>query len=99
MGSKRRRPWLVEELRGEGSDLQTLGLSCISNDAQGERLEVIRDAEIGATLRDAQLGSMIWFSISTSFGRFMVGRGQRGPVEPGARQELHAAASRRAWMR
>ena len=36
----RGRPWLVEELRGEASDLQTLCLSCIADDAQGERLEV-----------------------------------------------------------
>jgi hypothetical protein len=46
----RGRPWLVEEIRGEGSDLETLGLSCISDDAQGERLEVLWDAEIGARL-------------------------------------------------
>jgi hypothetical protein len=44
----RGRPWLVEEVRGEASDLQTLNLSCISDDAQGERLEIIWDAEIGA---------------------------------------------------
>jgi hypothetical protein len=50
----RGRPWLVEEVRGEGRDLQTLGLSCISDDAQGERLEVLWDAEIGATLLGAQ---------------------------------------------
>ena len=46
----RGRPWLVEESRGEGSELQTLCLSCISDDAQGERLEVPWDAEIGAKL-------------------------------------------------
>lgn len=48
----RGRPWLVEELRGEGTDLQTLCLSCISDDAQGERLEVLWDAEIGAEILD-----------------------------------------------
>ena len=48
----RGRPWLVEELRGEATDLQTLTLSCISDDAQGERLEVVWDAEIGAVLLD-----------------------------------------------
>src|SRR6266436_822237 len=48
----RGRPWLVEELRGEASDLQTLSLSCISDDAQGERLEVLWDAEIGAAVLD-----------------------------------------------
>jgi ERCC4-related helicase len=48
----RGRPWLVEALRGEVTDLQTLSLSCISDDAQGERLEVLWDAEIGATVLD-----------------------------------------------
>src|SRR5579872_3418510 len=48
----RGRPWLVEELRGEASDLQTFRLSCISDDAQGEQLEVIWDAEIGAVVLD-----------------------------------------------
>jgi hypothetical protein len=27
-------PWLVEEVQGEANDLQTLNLSCISDDAQ-----------------------------------------------------------------
>src|ERR1700689_636734 len=48
----RGRPWLVEELRGEGTDLQTLSLSCISDDAQGEQLEILWDAEIGAVALD-----------------------------------------------
>jgi hypothetical protein len=48
----RGRPWLVEALRGDEGDLQTLSLSCISDDAQGERLEVLWDAEIGATVLD-----------------------------------------------
>lgn len=48
----RGRPWLVEELRGEGTDLQTLTLSCISDDAQGERVEVLWDAEISARVLD-----------------------------------------------
>ena len=39
-------------LRGEADDLQTLSLSCISDDAQGERLEVLWDAEIGAVVLD-----------------------------------------------
>src|SRR6516162_6828913 len=55
----RGRPWLVEDLRGDGSDLQTLGLSCISDDAQGERLEVLWDAEIGAT----RLGGDSWQNV------------------------------------
>jgi SNF2-related domain len=37
----RGRPWLVEALRGDATDLQTLTLSCIADDAQGERLEVL----------------------------------------------------------
>jgi hypothetical protein len=49
----RGRPWLVEALLGEAGDLQTLSLSCIADDAQGERLEVLWDAEIGATVLDA----------------------------------------------
>ena len=48
----RGRPWLVEALRGDGTDLQTLSLSCIADDAQGERLEVLWDAEIGAAVLD-----------------------------------------------
>jgi len=48
----RGRPWLVEELNGDGTDLQTLSLSCIADDAQGERLEVLWDAEIGPAVLD-----------------------------------------------
>jgi hypothetical protein len=48
----RARTWLVEQLRGEANDLQTLNLSCISDDAQGEQLEVLWDAEIGAVVLD-----------------------------------------------
>lgn len=49
----RGRPWLVEAVHGEANDLQTLNLSCIADDAQGERLEILWDAEIGAVLLDA----------------------------------------------
>lgn len=49
----RGRPWLVEEVLGEYSSLQTLVLSCISDDAQGERLEILWDAEIGAVELDS----------------------------------------------
>jgi hypothetical protein len=45
-------PWLVEGLHGDGTDLQTISLSCIADDAQGERLEVLWDAEIGAAVLD-----------------------------------------------
>jgi SNF2 family DNA or RNA helicase len=48
----RGRPWLVEELRGGGTDLETISLSCIADDAQGERVEVLWDAEIGAAVLD-----------------------------------------------
>jgi len=48
----RGRPWLVEELRGDGTDLETISLSCIADDAQGERAEVLWDAEIAATVLD-----------------------------------------------
>ena len=48
----RGRPWLVEALVGDEDDLCTLSLSCISDDAQGDQLEVLWDAEIGATILD-----------------------------------------------
>src|ERR1700686_3894322 len=48
----RGRPWLVEALRDNPGDLQTVSLSCISDDAQGERLEILWDAEIGPTVLD-----------------------------------------------
>jgi hypothetical protein len=48
----RGRPWLVEALQGVGTDLQTLSLSCIADDAQGERVEILWDAEIGAAVLD-----------------------------------------------
>jgi ERCC4-related helicase len=48
----RGRPWLVEGLAGDETDLQTLSLSCIADDAQGERIEVLWDAEIGAAVLD-----------------------------------------------
>jgi hypothetical protein len=48
----RGRPWLVEALQGDGTDLETISLSCIADDAQGERLEVLWDAEIGAAVLD-----------------------------------------------
>ncbi|MFG1270116.1 DISARM system SNF2-like helicase DrmD [Xanthobacter sp. DSM 14520] len=50
----RGRPWLVEEVHGELDELQTLNLSCIADDAQGERLEILWDAEIGAGVLDAE---------------------------------------------
>src|SRR5437899_681100 len=43
----RGRPWLVEAVDDSQSDLTTLRLSCIADDAQGEQIEVLWDAEIG----------------------------------------------------
>lgn len=48
----RGRPWLVEAVLGDEGDLCTLSLSCISDDAQGEQLEVLWDAEIGGKILD-----------------------------------------------
>ena len=45
----RGRQWLVEALRGDGTD-PTVKLSCIADDAQGEQIEVLWDAEIGASV-------------------------------------------------
>jgi hypothetical protein len=42
----RGRRWLVETAVAGDNDLLAVGLSCISDDAQGERLEVLWDAEI-----------------------------------------------------
>jgi hypothetical protein len=46
----RSRPWLVEGVEDKGAGLTALKLSCISDDAQGETLEILWDteAEIGA---------------------------------------------------
>jgi len=44
----RGRPWLVEGTDDKGDGLSTFKLSCISDDAQGEALEVVWEAEIGA---------------------------------------------------
>src|SRR6266545_6672520 len=43
----RGRPWLVEAVDDSQPDLTTLRLSCIADDAQGEQIEVLWDAEIG----------------------------------------------------
>jgi SNF2 family DNA or RNA helicase len=46
----RGRHWLVEGIDEESKDLKTLKLSCIADDAQGEQIEVLWDAEIGASV-------------------------------------------------
>jgi hypothetical protein len=46
----RGRPWLVEAVDDRDSSLTTLRLSCIADDAQGEQIEVLWDAETGAKI-------------------------------------------------
>jgi hypothetical protein len=50
--SLRGRRWLVEGLRAAEGALSTVSLSCISDDAQGEPLEVLWDAEIAPEMLD-----------------------------------------------
>ncbi|MBS0244048.1 MAG: DEAD/DEAH box helicase, partial [Proteobacteria bacterium] len=50
----RGRTWLVESVSEDGAALPTLKLACIADDAQGEPLEVLWDAEVGSHIhRDA----------------------------------------------
>ncbi|MFK4979934.1 hypothetical protein, partial [Klebsiella pneumoniae] len=50
----RGRTWLVESVSDDDGTLPTLKLACIADDAQGEPLEVLWDAEVGAHIhRDA----------------------------------------------
>jgi hypothetical protein len=46
----RGRPWLVESVEDKGEGLKALKLACVSDDAQGEPLEVAWSAEIGPQL-------------------------------------------------
>ncbi len=48
----RGRPWLVDGVIEAGEGRYTLSLSCIADDASGEALEVIWDAEVGASVID-----------------------------------------------
>lgn len=50
--SVRGRPWLIDGVNEAGAGLQTLSLSCIADDANGEALEVIWDAEVAASMID-----------------------------------------------
>jgi SNF2-related domain len=56
----RARHWLVEDVDDRDARFPVVALSCIDDDAQGEQLSVIWDAEIGARLIDedpwAQIG-------------------------------------------
>jgi ERCC4-related helicase len=64
--SLRGRKWLVEA-PGDGLGLQTIRLSCISDDAQAEQLEVLWDAEISPE----RLGDDSWSQV-----------GRRAPDSP-----------------
>jgi SNF2 family DNA or RNA helicase len=55
----RGRPWLVEQPAASDDPLATVGLSCIADDAQGERLDVLLDAEVSP----AVLGRDEWSTI------------------------------------
>jgi hypothetical protein len=55
----RNRPWLVEAVEDRGSGLSVLKLSCISDDAQGDQLEVAWGAEIGARILSDDVWSRI----------------------------------------
>jgi SNF2-related domain len=48
----RGRPWLVEAIDDAQPDLTTLRLSCIADDAQGEQIEILWDAEIEPKILD-----------------------------------------------
>jgi len=50
--SIRGRRWLVEGPGSADGRLETVRLSCISDDAQGEPLEVLWDAEIAPEMLD-----------------------------------------------
>jgi hypothetical protein len=55
----RGRPWLVEAVNDAQPDLTTLKLSCIADDAQGEQIEVLWDAEIGARVLNDNPWAMV----------------------------------------
>jgi hypothetical protein len=49
----RTRRWLVEDERSAGEGLTALRLACVDDDAQGEVVEVLWDAELdGSVLKD-----------------------------------------------
>ena len=62
----RGRPWLVDAVDDSQPDLTTLRLSCIADDAQGEQIEVLWDAEIGGGRKGSRAG--IWFPWEFSAG-------------------------------
>jgi hypothetical protein len=89
----------VEALRGDGTELQTLGLSCIADDAQGERLEVLWDAEIGAAVLDEDG----WRNVGQGLPDFRTARKSWrrtfAPYDGGRRRPLIAISCRRRFGR
>jgi ERCC4-related helicase len=55
----RGRQWLVEAINDAQPDLTTVKLSCIADDAQGEQIEVLWDAEIGARVLEEDAWSRV----------------------------------------
>jgi hypothetical protein len=55
----RGRQWLVEAINDAQLDLTTVKLSCIADDAQGEQIEVLWDAEIGARVLEEDAWSSV----------------------------------------
>ena len=55
----RGRQWLVEAINDAQPDLTTVKLSCIADDAQGEQIEVLWDAEIGASVLEEDAWSHV----------------------------------------
>jgi hypothetical protein len=55
----RGRQWLVEGINDALSDLVTVKLSRIADDAQGEQIEVLWDAEIGANVLEGDAWSHV----------------------------------------
>jgi SNF2 family DNA or RNA helicase len=55
----RGRQWLVEAINDVQPDLTTVKLSCIADDAQGEQIEVLWDAEIGARVLEEDAWSQV----------------------------------------
>jgi superfamily II DNA or RNA helicase len=55
----RGRSWLVEAVDDAQPDLPTIRLSCIADDAQGEQIEVLWDAELGAKVLDEDSWSRV----------------------------------------
>src|ERR1700736_1623514 len=58
----RTRRWLVEDERSAGEGLTALRLACVDDDAQGEMVEVLWDAELdGSVLKDEGWASVAKF--------------------------------------